>query len=114
MQEEEREQTGIFPDVFKAVSQDVHVAAENCPLVECVAMTADPIDSQEDIPERVLQSTSLTDKDWPWTQQQTPTLNLAIQYLKSGARKLASQTRPFYDANYLKDWDKLYLQDGIL
>ena len=116
MKEEEKEQNVIFPEVLRATSQAVHGTADNCALVESVALTADPIDSQEDIPERVLQATSLTDKDWRRAQQQDPTLNLAIQYLKSGARKPASQilASPIYDARYLKDWGKLYLRDGIL
>ena len=116
MEEEEKEQNVIFPEVLRAISQAVHATAENCPLVESVALTEDPIDCQKDIPERVLQATSLTDKDWRRSSRQDPTLNLAIQYLESGARKPASQilASPIYDARYLKDWDKLYLRDGIL
>ena len=62
MKEEEKKQNVIFPEVLRAISQAVHVSADNCALVESVAVTADPIDSQEDIPERVIQATSLTDK----------------------------------------------------
>ena len=116
MNEEETEQKVIFPEVLKAVSQAVHVTAESVPLVECVALTANPIDSEAEIQENVLNTSALTDKDWRKAQQQDPTLNLAIQYLKSGARKPASQilANPSYDTRYLKDWDRLYLRNGIL
>ena len=103
MEEEEKEQNVIFPEVLRAISQAVRATAENCPLVESVALTEDPIDCQKDIPERVLQATSLTDKDWRRSSRQDPTLNHAIQYLESGARKPASQIQasPIYDARYL-------------
>ena len=116
MKEEETDNNVIFPEVLKAVSQAVHVTTENSPLVECVALTADPIDSQVEIAENVLQASALSDKDWRKAQQQDPTLNLAIQYLKSGAGKPASQilANPSYDTRYLKDWDRLYLRNGIL
>ena len=94
----------------------MHVPSENCPLVDSVALISDHIDSEAEVPELLLQATALTDKDWCKAQQQDATLNLAIQYLKSGARKPALQilANPIYDARYLKDWDKLYLRDGIL
>ena len=116
MKEEETEKNVIFPEVLKAVSQAVHVTAGNSPLVECVALTADPIDSQVEIAENILQASALSDKDWRKAQQQDPTLNLAVQYLKSGAGKPASQilANPSYDTRYLKDWDRLYLRNGIL
>ena len=116
MNEGETEQKVIFPEVLKAVSQAVHVTAESVPLVECVALTANPIDSQAEIQENVLNASALTDKDWRKAQQQDPTLNLANQYLKSGARKPASQilANPSYDTRYLKDWDRLYVRNGIL
>ena len=106
----------IIPGVIKAVCQSVLVETEQYPLIESVALTVQHIDSQEDVPESLLQATALTHHDWRKAQQQDPTIKLAIQYLKSGARKPASQVLadPMYDARYLKDWDKLYHCDGIL
>ena len=116
IREEGVEHEVIIPGVIKAVCQSVLVETEQCPLIESVALTAQHIDSQEDVPESLLQATALTDHDWRKAQQQDPTIKLAIQYLKSGVRKPASQilADPLYDARYLKDWDKLYLRDGIL
>ena len=116
IREEGVEHENIIPGVIKAVCQSVLVETEQCPLIESVALTTQHIDSQEDVPESLLQATALTDHDWRKAQQQDPTIKLAIQHLKSGARKPASQVLadPLYDARYLKDWDKLYLRDGIL
>ena len=114
--EEGVEHEVIIPGVIKAVCQSVLVETEQCPLIESVALTTQHIDSQEDVPESLLQATALTDHDWRKAQQQDPTIRLAIQHLKSGARKPASQVLAdsMYDVRYLKDWDKLYLRDGIL
>ena len=116
IREEGVEHGVIIPGVIKAVCQSVLVETEQCPLIESVALTAQHINSQEDVPESLLQATALTDHDWHKAQQQDPTIKLAIQYLKSGARKPALQVLadPKYDPRYLKDWDKLYLHDGIL
>ncbi|MCG8030631.1 MAG: DDE-type integrase/transposase/recombinase, partial [Candidatus Thiodiazotropha taylori] len=113
---EEAKHNVVFPEVLKAISQAVLITAENCPLVDSVALTSQLIDAQQEVPEQVLRATALTDKDWRQAQQEDPTIDLAIQYLKKGARKppphiLAS---PLYDARYLRDWGKLYLQNDIL
>ena len=50
--------------MHKAVSQAVHVTAEKGPLVECVALTADPKESQAEIQKHVLSASALTDNDW--------------------------------------------------
>ena len=59
----ESERRVIIPGVIKAVCQSVLVETEQCPLIESVALTAQHIDSQEDVPESLLQATALTDHD---------------------------------------------------
>ena len=88
MNEDEREQNVIFPEVLKAICQSVHVTRENYPLVHSVALTTDHIDSEVEVPEPLLPATALTDKDWRKAQQQDTTISLAIQYLKSGGKSL--------------------------
>ena len=73
--------------MIKAVCQSVLVEKEQCLLIESVALTLQHINSREDVPESLLQATALTDHEWRKAQQQYPTIKLAIQHLKSGARK---------------------------
>ena len=59
----------------------------------------------------------LSSKDWRKAQRDDPTLRCIIDYLQTGSRVSASQTRssPEIDRRYLKDWDRLFLsEDGVL
>ena len=114
---EEENQT-ICPDAFKAISLSVQVTAESCPLIESLAVseTAHSTASAEAVPEKLLQASGLSTKDWRKAQAEDPTLNFIIQHLKKGSRKPASQIRanPTFDARYFKDWEKLYLCQDVL
>ena len=57
----------------------VHMTSSGCVLGGNKSLIADLIDSQVEISEPVLKASALTDEDW---------LNLAVQYLKSGAKNL--------------------------
>ena len=80
------------------------VETEQCPLNESVDLTTHHIDSGG----RTGKFTSGLFADWHKTQQQNPTIKLAIQYFLSSGSKPAPQVlaNPVYDASYLKDQDK--------
>ena len=118
LREEEDQHDVVFPDVLKAISFAAQVVSDNCPLVESLALsdTALSAGSPLEVPEQLLQTSALSDRDWRKAQRQDPTLEYIIKCLQTGASKpvpqiLASTT---YNRRYLKDWDKLYLCGEIL
>ncbi|MCG8078530.1 MAG: hypothetical protein JAY75_20120, partial [Candidatus Thiodiazotropha taylori] len=108
----------VFPEVLKAISVASQIVSEESPLVESVALsdTACSVGTPEEIPEDIIQSRALSDKDWRTAQKEDPTIALIVEHLKTDARKPAPQVlaNPKYDARYVKDWDKLYLCNDIL
>ena len=106
----------IFPEVLKAICQSTTVSSEQCPLVECMAIT-DATDPTDNIPEQLLEANALSSKDWRKAQRNDPTLKFIIDNLQIGSRVPASQTRlkSSVDRRYLKDWDRLFISvDGVL
>ena len=71
------------------------MTSSGCEIGGNKSLIADLIDSQVETSKPVLKASALTDEDW---------LNLAVQYLKSGAKKPAWQilANPFYNTIYLK------------
>ena len=105
----------IFPDVIKAVSMSVTV---DCPLIVSIYVSDASAPTPliiEDIPEQLLQSHGLTRKDWRKAQLDDPTLSVIIRCLEAGLpAPLNSNVDPSFDGRYLKEWDKLFLSNGVL
>ena len=106
----------IFPEVLKAICQSVTSRTEECPFIECMALT-DPTDPTDGIQEQLLEANTLSSKDWRKTQRDDPSLRCIIDNLQTGSRNPALQNRssPVIDRRYLKDWDCLFIsEDGVL
>ena len=106
----------IFPEVLRAISQSVTVSVEQCPFIECLALTDVVSDRSEVVPEQLLDTHALSTKDWRKAQRDDPTLKCIIDQLESGSRVSVpqTQTNPTIDSRYFKDWERLYLSQGVL
>ena len=106
----------VFPEVLKAICQSSTLSVEQCPFIECMAIT-DTTDGTEDIPENLLETFTLSPKDWRKAQKDDPTLRCIIHSLQTGSRVSASrtQTESTLDCRYLKEWDRFFIsRDGVL
>ena len=102
--------------MLRAISQSVTVSVEQCPFVECLALTDVVTDRSEVVPEQFLDTHALSTKDWRKAQRDDPTLKCIIDQLESGSRVSVpqTQTNPTIDSRYFKDWERLYLSQGVL
>ena len=92
---------------------------ENCPLVESMALTdtsaAVPPLIQPEVSEQQLQAHGLTSKDWRTAQQATPSLKISMDRIEQGLDAPAKKdVNPMVDTRYFKEWEKLYLSNGVL
>ena len=99
LQEEEDQHDVAFPGVLKAISFAAQVVSGKCRLVESLALsdTALGAGSPLEVPEQLLQTSALSDRDWRKAQWQDPALRYIIKCLQTGASKpvlkiLASST----------------------
>ena len=79
--------------MLRAISQSVTVSVEQCPFVECLALTAVVTDRSEVVPEQFLDTHALSTKDWRKAQRDDPTLKCIIYQLESGSRVSVPQTQ---------------------
>ena len=110
-----QEERMIFPETLKAISHSLSVT-EDCPLVESVAVSDSHASTQvDDIPEQLLQTYGLTSRDWRKAQLKDPCIGYILHQLETGsnvpAKRDLDQT---VDVRYLKEWDKLYADQGVL
>ena len=86
--------------MLRAISQSVTVSVEQCPFVECFALTDVASDRSEVVPEQLLDTHALSTKDWRKAQRDYPTLKCKIQ-LESGSR-IVDISRIGNASDYLK------------
>ena len=103
-----------FPEILKAIAEGV--PTPDVPLVHSLSLHASTTDEEEDeVPEDILQSTALSAHDWKKAQQKDHSLSKIIRWIHDGLRPTAQLVETNnMDKRFLRDWDKLILQDGVL
>ena len=110
-----QEERVIFPEMLKAISHSLSVA-EDCPLVESVAVSDSHASTQvDDIPEQLLQTYGLTSRDWRKAQLNDSCIGYILHQVETGSNVPAKRDLDrTVDVRYLKEWDKLYADQGVL
>ena len=113
---QDKQEKVTFPEVLRAISQSVTVSVEQCPFIECSALTDVVSDRSEVVREQLLDTHALSTKDWRKAQRDDPTLKCITDQLESGSRVSVpqTQTNPTIDSRYFKNWERLYLSLGVL
>ena len=106
----------IFPDMLKAISHSLSVMDKDCSLVESLAVSPAHVSKQIlEIPEQLLQTYGLTFKDWRKAQLSDPCIGFILNKVETGSKAPAKRTLDqAVDARYLREWDKLFVSQGVL
>ena len=107
--------TEIEHDVVKAVCEAVTVNTGS--MIDSVKLPVNtPNDDLEpDVPQDLIGAYSLSNKDWTKGQQQDTVISKIISHIKDGSKPTKSTEHQLFDVNYyLRDWQKLTLQQGVL
>ena len=106
----------IFPDMLKAISHSLSEMDKDCSLVESLAVSPAHVSKQIlEIPEQLLQTYGLTFKDWREAQLSDPCIGVILIKVETGSKALAKRTLDqAVDARYLREWDKLFVSQGVL
>ena len=69
----------------------------------------------DDIPEQLLETYGLTSKDWRKSQLNDPCIGFILNQVQTGSKVPAKRDLDqTIDVRYLKEWDKLYVEQGVL
>ena len=106
----------IFPDMLKAISHSLSVMDKDCSLIESLAVSPAHVSKQTlEIPEQLLQTYGLTFKDWRKAQLSDPCIGFILNKVETGSKAPAKRTLDqAVDARYLREWDKLFVIQGVL
>ncbi|KAH3782000.1 hypothetical protein DPMN_159911 [Dreissena polymorpha] len=112
------EQNTIEIPVVKAVSLAESVSKDQAPLICSVAAPTDSADESivGDVPLDVIETESLTSRDWRKSQANDPVIGQVATHLQNGTRPSAKRVNSDHNAlsKYLRCWDTLFLRDGVV
>ena len=111
---EQIEEVTLFPDVLKAVYQSSMMTPEEKPLVE--TLTNESIgDHPTDIPDPVINSTSLKKQDWRKAQSKDPNIRFVVDCLIEGYKPSHQDAiKRQLDKRYMYEWQSYILREGVL
>ncbi len=115
-----QEQTDIpekdqFPEVLKAITAAISAEIEELPLADSLPLSDIPCTDDPIVPEKLLEATSLTNRDWQKAQKSDHNLSWLIRYIDRGQRPPAQQVEAHnLDSRYIKEWPKLVVLKGVL
>ena len=108
----------LFPDVLKAVYQSSMMVPEVKPLVETLTsetVMATVTDHTADIPDPMINSTSLKKQDWRKAQSSDPNLSFVVDCLIEGYKPSSQDTiQRQLDKRYISEWQSYLLKEGVL
>ncbi|MCG8034916.1 MAG: hypothetical protein JAZ03_22460, partial [Candidatus Thiodiazotropha taylori] len=112
--QESQEERVIFPEMLKAISHSLSVVA-TCPLVESVAVSGVHMaTSADDMSEQFLETYGLTSKDMRRAQLNDTCIQYILNKVQGGSSVPAKRDLDqSVDPRYLKEWDKMYVVQGV-
>ena len=116
MRKHRQEEKTIFSDMLKAISHSLSVMDKGCSLFESLAISPAHVSKQIlEIPDQQLQTYRLTFKDWRKVQLIEPCIGFILNKVETCPKAPAKQTLDqAVDARYLREWDKLFVSQGVL
>ena len=95
----------------------ITIPTEEIPLATCLSLEEPPsaVGEDEDIPEETLKATALSCEDWMAAQKSDKFISKIVDFIIEGKRPSAQQVEELHiDKRFFRDWDKLFLEDGVL
>ena len=106
-----------FPEILRAITGAITVSTEEIPLATGLSLEEPPSATcdDEDIPDETLKATALSCEDWIAAQKSDKFISKVVDFIKEGQRPSSETMEEHHiDKRFLRDWDRLYLEDGVL
>ena len=106
-----------FPEILRAMTGAITVPVDEIPLATCLSLDEPPSATCEDeeIPEETLKATALSCEDWAAAQKSDKFISKIVDFITEGQRPSANLIEEQHiDRRFLRDWDKLFIEDGVL
>ena len=106
-----------FPDVLKAILNFVSASVEEVPIAACLPLDESSVPASEvgEIPNMLLQSTTLSDYDLVKAQRADSYISKVLTLVRSGQRPKPQLVESDHsERKCVRYWEKLVIEDGIL